>query len=154
MSGRDLAQQLEEKGYRYTQPRQVILDLLRAATCHPDANWVYDHARAEIPHISLGTVYRTLGVLVDAGLVRELRGAGSHARYDGDIARHHHVICRRCGAVADVRLELSEQLNDTVAVETGYVIEERRVDFYGLCPMCSADPDDQALPALSRDCPD
>ena len=132
-----LEKELKAKGYRCTRPRQAILRLLRSTDTHPDANWLYDQVREELPHVSLGTVYRTLSVLADAGLIRELYCFdATQTRYDGDVSDHYHVICTRCGAIKDVTLDIPDEMNEVVALRTGYQIDKRRVDFYGLCPKC------------------
>jgi Fur family peroxide stress response transcriptional regulator len=111
--------------------------LLCSTETHPDANWIYDKVREDLPHISLGTVYRTLSVLADAGLIQELYCFNApQTRYDGDISDHYHVICTSCGAIQDVSLDISHELNETVSAKTDYRIDKRRLDFYGICPDC------------------
>ena len=131
------AQLLSERGYRLTRPREAILKLLHSTDCHPDANWVYDQVRLEIPNISLGTVYRTLGVLVEAGLIQELHCSDeSQARYDGDIRGHYHIICTACGDVRDVYLAPAHDAEKAVARLTGFRVEGHSLSFFGLCPQC------------------
>jgi Fur family peroxide stress response transcriptional regulator len=135
----ELERHLTEKGYRLTRPREAILEILRDTDCHPDANWIYDRVRELIPNISLGTVYRTLGILVEAGLVQQVySGEGTQARYDGDVRGHYHVVCRRCGAVCDVQLASLQQMEATVEAATGFCVEGYLLRFHGLCPECQA----------------
>ncbi len=135
----ELKRRLANKGYRLTQPRELVFKLLRAKPYHADANWIYDHVRQELPHISLGTIYRTLSVLVEAGLVRELHCGNGHARYDADVQPHYHAICRRCGALADVSLPRRQDLDQAAAEATGFAIDGHHLDFYGLCPACQVE---------------
>jgi len=134
--GAELEQTLHEDGLRLTRQRQAILDVLRGTTTHPDAAWVYKVVCQRIPNVSLGTVYRTLGVLEDQGLVRALR-YGRFRRYDGDVSRHYHLACLGCGAVYDLDLPWREDLAQQVERE-GYQVADHRLEFYGYCPACGA----------------
>ena len=134
------AQLLSERGYRVTRPREAILALLRSVDCHPDANWVYGQVRQELPHISLGTVYRTLGMLAEAGLIQELHCSDeTQARYDGDTQGHYHILCRACADVRDVHLDSTRDSESAVARLTGYQVEGHSLSFFGLCPECQQD---------------
>ena len=134
-----LRAQLTDAGLRITRPREAIYRLLRSSRHHPDAAWIYDQVREDIPHISLGTVYRALGVLVDAGLVTELRCSdGRQARYDGDLSAHSHIVCRDCDAFYDIDLCPTLEARDQIEAQTGYIVEECRLHYVGLCPSCQA----------------
>ena len=87
---------------RQTQQRQLIFDLVEQAADHPTAAQIFERARQLMPTIGYATVYRTLGTLVDEGMIRELR-VGDVAQYDGRTDRHDHVKCRRCGRVGGYR---------------------------------------------------
>lgn len=132
----ELKQRLLREGHRLTQPRRIILMLLRSTSCHPDANWVYDQARKQIPHLSLGTVYRTLNILCEAGLVREIHCGEAHTRYDGNTEVHYHVVCRRCGVIGDIPKLPLQQLKAQASKQTNFRIEGCSVEFAGLCPNC------------------
>ncbi len=120
---------------RETRQRRLIYEILRGTTSHPTAEWVYERAREELPKISLGTVYRNLGVLKAEGLVRELRGVDRRARFDADLSPHAHFICERCGAIRDVtpvpQVEW-ESLRQLVGCE----VTRQEIEFWGLCPAC------------------
>lgn len=130
------AQQLAARDYRVTPQRQAVLEVLRSTDAHPDAQWVYEQVRQRIPNISLGTVYRTLNVLKEAGLISELSYGSSYSRFDSNTGDHHHAICTRCGRIADVTLDpaLIQALEHRV--EGGFAISSSRHDFFGLCPAC------------------
>lgn len=134
----ELERQLATRGYRLTLPRRLVFESLRAAPYHADANWVYDQVRKRLPNVSLGTIYRTLNVLVEAGLIRVLHCGNGHARYDASLQPHDHVICQECGALADVPLPCQQDLDQTAAQITGFAILGHHLDFYGLCPACQA----------------
>ena len=87
---------------RMTRQRRVILDEFRTAGLHHTADEVYWAVRRTLPNISLGTVYRNLEVLTQAGLIRTLHLGGGQRLYDGGMHPHYHVRCRECGRISDV----------------------------------------------------
>jgi len=126
-----------KKGYRITKPRLVILDILRNTTTHPTAEEVYDLVKPRIPNISLGTVYRTLNVLEELGLLRKLSCEQSFYRYDGNVNMHYHAVCLGCGRVFDVNGELLDNLlKERFSVETGFTITGHKLELYGYCNEC------------------
>jgi Fur family ferric uptake transcriptional regulator len=120
---------------RRTPQRDAVLTALRASCEHPTATELYEALRRDLPRISLGTVYRNLDVLLAEGLVRRLGRPGGEARWDADQAVHDHARCRACGAIADVPRAEAAALPSEVA---GFAIEERRLEYVGLCPDCRA----------------
>ena len=124
---------------RNTRQREVVLEELRAASFHPTAAELYELARARLPKISLGTVYRNLEVLAENGVIRKLEIAGAEARFDGDLVRHHHVRCIRCGRVDDVRGVSADFEKGEVSDLSGYEILGFRLDFVGVCPVCGGE---------------
>jgi Fur family ferric uptake transcriptional regulator len=119
-----------------TRQRQVILEALQAVHTHPTGDEVYRLARRRLPHISLGTVYRNLEILSEAGLIRKLELGGTARRFDARTSEHHHIRCLRCGTVADVRVELRPGLEQAVEQESGYTVVEHRLELVGYCPQC------------------
>jgi len=120
---------------RETRQRRLVLNTLRSTRTHPTAEWIFSRVRAEMPSISLGTVYRNLNVLRDEGTIRELRVAGRTARWDADLSQHGHFVCTSCGAIRDVEGFPAydwKGLKDLVGCE----ITHQRTEFYGLCPTC------------------
>src|SRR5579884_1698183 len=89
-------------GRRLTPQRRLVYDTLAETTSHPDAERLITLVRRQDPGISVATVYNTLRVLVDAGLVHELRGFGPTTRYDANTHDHDHFTCRVCGTVYDI----------------------------------------------------
>ncbi len=128
---------LARKGYRLTKQRQAILEVLRGTDAHPDADWVYREVKKVLPHVSLGTVYRSLEVLRDAGLIASLE-VGPRRRYDGNTSEHQHIFCTACGRVVDVHLppSLLRELEQQAASEADFAVTGHRVEFFGLCPRC------------------
>jgi len=123
---------------RVTQQRKVILEELRKLSTHPTADELYELVRRKMPHISLATVYRNLGLMSKSGTVLKLSAGGGQARYDGDTSRHEHVRCVVCGRIADVAGPPSGGFGEIELPEPppGYVIEDYRLEFLGRCPHC------------------
>lgn len=129
---------------RSTPQRRAILEYLRGVTSHPSASVLYEEIRQKIPNISLGTVYRTLGVLKDEGLIQEL-AYENYSRYDANTCQHCHVVCASCGKVADA--EVAPELGDITAAARvpGFKVVGHRLEFVGYCPECHL-PSGQAEP--------
>ena len=143
---------LRTRGLRLTRPRRVILDVLRGTESHPTAEWVHRVARRRLPRVSLGTVYRNLRLLVAEGLAAEI--PGPHARFDANLAAHHHFTCLRCGCILDVDGPLAEPhaaaLRGRVAARTGLAITHHRIEFFGCCPRCRSS---RSRPSRARRAP-
>jgi len=122
--------------YRSSRQRERILELLRNTTCHPTATWVYDQLRQEFPKLSLGNVYRNLNILVENGLIQELKMGSTFDRFDGNVNPHYHFICNDCGEITDVRLSHKEKLDQQVHQLTKARVDYHRLDFYGSCARC------------------
>ncbi|MFA5536317.1 MAG: transcriptional repressor [Bacillota bacterium] len=119
-----------------TKQKKVIMDLLEGTDIHPTADWVYEEARKILPDISLGTVYRNLRVLTETGIIQELNYGSTYSRYDGNPDPHYHFICKVCGRVLDVPIEIWESLNEEVEDATGWIVEQHRLEFSGVCTVC------------------
>ena len=132
------ASALRERGLRLTGPRRVVLEVVRGTGSHPTAEWVHRMVRRRLPRVSLGTVYRNLRLLVEEGLVQEL--PGPHARFDGNLGRHHHFTCVGCGRILDVEGPLCEPQTRAVSARVesahGLTITHQRIEFFGRCPAC------------------
>jgi Fe2+ or Zn2+ uptake regulation protein len=112
---------------------------------HTDADAIVTGARAQHPSLSPQAVYGVLKALVSAGLARRIEPAGAPALFElrvGD--NHHHLVCRSCGAVADVDCAVGAAPCLTPSEAAGFVVDEAEVVFWGLCRDCSA-----AAPAVS-----
>lgn len=124
---------------RMTPQRRAVLDVLGAAHDHPTAADVYDRVRLVHPGIGAATVYRTLALLVESGQALELSlGDGGSARYDGNVARHDHLVCDACGRAVDVETPLPPQAVTNLSRRTGFRIAGYDLQFRGRCPDCAA----------------
>jgi Fur family ferric uptake transcriptional regulator len=133
----DLEAELRAASLRVTQPRLAVLTALRAHP-HIDTHAVISLVRADHPTVSHQTVYDVLQALTAAGLVRRIQPAGATARYESRVGdNHHHIVCRSCGAIADVDCAVGQAPCLTPSDDHGYVVDEAEVVYWGTCPDCS-----------------
>ena len=135
---KELSEGLRQEGYRFTRQRQIILEEVQKQQSHPSAKEVYDAVKVRLPNISLGTVYRGLGVLTELGLIRRVEH-GEYARFDANLAEHHHLICTNCDQLLDVGASLSEPLNTQQFKAIGFEVQGYKLELYGLCPTCATE---------------
>ena len=132
------AEELRGAGLRVTAVRVALLEAVRHGD-HLGVEALAAGVRERVGHVSLQAVYEALNALAATGLVRRIQPAGSPARFEGRIGdNHHHVICRACGAVADVDCAVGEAPCLTASNDHGFEIDEAEVIYWGLCPDCSA----------------
>ena len=120
-----------------TRPRLAVL---RAVHDHPhaDTEFLIRAVRADLGEVSHQAVYDVLRVLTHSGLVRRIQPTGSAARYEARIGdNHHHVVCRSCGAIADVDCAVGSAPCLAASDDSGFVIDEAEVVYWGRCPGCS-----------------
>jgi len=131
------AEELRGAGLRVTAARVALLETVRAGD-HLDVEAITSGVRERVGHVSVQAVYEALHALTAAGLVRRIEPAGSPARYERRVGdNHHHVVCRSCGAVADVDCATGDAPCLTASEDHGFVIDEAEVTYWGLCPDCS-----------------
>jgi len=121
---------------RNTKQRQLILDEIRKMKTHPTASELFEVVHPKLPKLSISTVYRTLQVLSEIGLVQKLETNGTEARFDGDVSKHFHVRCLRCGKIEDATDLPDNLLNHHFAWINGYRIVSETLNFSGICPTC------------------
>jgi Fur family ferric uptake transcriptional regulator len=135
MTGMEL---LRNAGLRVTRPRLAVLEVLRGGG-HLEVDEIATMVRGRLESVSTQAVYDVLGALSRAGLARRVEPAGSPARYEaraGD--NHHHVVCRGCGAIADIDCTVGQAPCLEPASARGYEVDEAEVTFWGLCPDCQS----------------
>ena len=131
------AEELRGAGLRVTAVRVALLEAVRHGD-HLGVEALATGVRERVGHVSLQAVYEALNALAATGLVRRIQPAGSPARFEGRIGdNHHHVICRVCGAVADVDCAVGDAPCLTASDDHGFEIDEAEVIYWGLCPDCS-----------------
>ena len=127
---------------KYSKQKETLLKVLCSTDTHPDADWIYEQTRKELPNISLGTVYRNLAKMSQEGTILKLNMNDGRDHFDGNTARHHHMVCRECGAIIDIFTESEEEssftdfLNSYAQKHTSAAVEAHDITFYGLCKKC------------------
>ena len=121
---------------KHSRKRDAILSCVRGTTCHPTAEWVYTQLKPEIPDLSLGTVYRNLNSLVEAGMVRRVSIPGRADRFDHTLCWHSHLYCTACGGVVDADVD-EKQVMRLVRRQKDVVVQDCAVVLFGLCEACA-----------------
>lgn len=122
-----------EKGMRMTEQRKVIASVLSDAEDHPDVEEVYRRAAAIDARISIATVYRTVRLFEDAGILERHDFGDGRARYEPAQDEHHdHLIDLQSGEVIEFKNEEIEKLQEIVARELGYKLVDHRLELYGI----------------------
>ncbi len=122
--------------YRRSRQRDRILELLESTGTHPSAGWLFARMRKDFPNLSLGTVYRNLGILIEQDKIRRISSAGVFDRLDANSRPHAHFICEKCGAIIDLD-EPDVCLEERFRKEHGLVVRRHEVRFYGFCRRCA-----------------
>ncbi len=124
------------RGYRQTSQRAMILDIVKHSDEHLTAGEVFERVRQRDPKLAYGTVYRSLHLLVQHGLIQELTFADQASRYDGRTDRHDHVYCTTCGLLVDVEVPMALTAKHIAEERSGFSITSHHTVFAGLCPEC------------------
>ncbi len=132
----ELERTLRDASMRVTRPRLAVLGAVYDHP-HADTNSILGVVREDLGEVSQQAVYDVLQAFTDARLVRRIQPPGSAARYESRVGdNHHHVVCRECGAVADVDCAVGDAPCLTPSDRHGYSIDEAEVVYRGLCPAC------------------
>jgi len=135
----DFERMLRGANLRVTRPRLAVLAAVHAHP-HADTHSIIGAVRSELPAVSHQAVYDVLRALT-AGLVRRIQPSSSVARYEARVGdNHHHVVCRSCGAIADVDCAVGNAPCLTATGDQGFSIDEAEVTYWGVCPECAAAP--------------
>lgn len=129
--------------YRNTKQRQAILDAIEGHGGHLTADEIYKIVKRRHLRLSLGTVYRNLRVLAEQGSVRELDFGMAVTYFETVKDTHYHLVCRVCGGIRDVEMELEHKLQALVEGASGadeFKVEQHRLDFVGVCKSCQEKP--------------
>jgi len=130
-----------------TQPRLAVLSAVQEHP-HADTDSLIGLVREQLGAVSHQAVYDVLRVLTVAGLVRRIQPSRSVARYEARVGdNHHHVVCRSCGAMADVDCAVGEAPCLTASDDAGFKIDEAEVVYWGRCLACEVPPADSPVPA-------
>lgn len=128
---------LEEKGYRLTQARRAIVEALVSTGGHITADALVEVVKEKSPRTGRMTVYRTLEVLCDLGLLRPVYQGTGAAHYvlmhDG---HHHHLVCSQCERVVEFDECVLDSLEEIIGQRFDFQVQGHLLEFYGLCPEC------------------
>jgi Fur family ferric uptake transcriptional regulator len=134
-----LLRALDEGGYRLTEPRRAVADLIARRDGHFTAAELVEAARRSSPRIGRATVFRALDLLLELGAVERIDlPSGEHAYVGCEPAHHHHVVCSSCGRTDEIDDAGLRTFVDDVARRTGYAIDAHRLELFGRCPTCRA----------------
>ena len=125
--------------FRNTTQRAEVLDEVRRSESHLTAGEIFERVRRRDPRIAYGTVYRTLHLLAEHGMIQELTFADQASRYDGRVERHDHVHCLECGVLLDVDVPVALMALHVAAEQSGFDVSSHHTVFAGTCPSCRSD---------------
>jgi Fe2+ or Zn2+ uptake regulation protein len=134
----ELSERLRERGLRATSQRLVMNRLLRQSNRHLSAEQLLDEASEQLPGVSLPTVYATLELFEQLGIVRRVNGGGGTLLWDTRADAHHHMICRNCGRIEDMETPLDLERARRSAARSGFHPDRVEVVVSGLCSSCAA----------------
>ena len=122
----------------FSRQREIIYEQVRNFPVRPTAEEVYRALKNDNPNLSLGTVYRNLNQLSEAGMLLKIPIADGSDRFDGRTDRHYHMICEKCGRGFDVELDCLDAIPQTGLQATGHHITRVTLNLKGVCAECSA----------------
>ena len=132
----DFEAQLRGVSLRVTRPRLAVLAALHDHP-HIDTDTVFSLVRTDLPTVSRQAVYDVLHALTEARLVRRIEPAGATGRYETRVGdNHHHLVCRSCGAIADVECVVGHAPCLTASHDHGYLVDEVEIVYWGTCTNC------------------
>jgi Fe2+ or Zn2+ uptake regulation protein len=134
----ELAELLRERGLRATSQRVVMHRLLRDQARHVSAEELLSEAGEKLPGVSLPTVYATLELFEQLGIVRRVNGGGGTLLWDTRADTHHHMICRNCGRIEDMETPVDLERARRSAARSGFKADRAEVVVSGLCRECAA----------------
>ena len=133
----DIVGKLSELGYRSTPQRRMVLSAIENSESHISAEEIYAQVVAKYPRVNMSTVYRTLELLKRLGLIYEVDlGEGQFRYHPEDKGHHHHLICRKCGAIIDVSESVLFPLQAVLLQAFNFKAELRHMAIFGLCDDC------------------
>jgi Fe2+ or Zn2+ uptake regulation protein len=132
-----LSDSFRARGLKVTPQRLRIFEALHQTGAHPTAESVYGEVRAEMPTISLRTVYQTLNDLAAMGELSPLDLGTGSTRFDPNLDPHHHLVCESCGAVHDVHADFHD-VQLPAGHDHGFDVSATEIVFRGTCPDCRA----------------
>ncbi len=133
----DITKSLQDLGYRLTPQRMMVATAIESSEDHISAEEIYTQVKAKYPHVNISTIYRTLELLERLGLVTETNmGEGIVRYHSAGKGHHHHLICRKCGAIIDLDEALLISLKNTLRREYNFEANLKHLAIFGHCLRC------------------
>lgn len=133
-------ERLRDAGYKVTPTRLAVLDVIGQEGEHLNPNEILEQARQIHPALGRATVYRTLELLTELGIVRPIYVGDSGPTYIRAEGGHHHLVCSSCGRVQDFDQCMADDMAHELTERFGFQIQSHLLEFYGVCPACQACP--------------
>lgn len=139
----DVEKKLKAQEFKLTPKREHILRvMLENRDKHLSAEEIYNLVKTRVPDVGLATVYRALDLFLSCDIIHCVDFGDGRKRYelgseDGDVHRHHHLICVKCGDVTEVNEDLLEELEERIVRNYNFQIFNHELKVYGLCEKCS-----------------
>lgn len=128
-----------ERIRKHSRKRDAILDCIRGTKCHPTAEWVYHQLKPDFPDLSLGTVYRNIGIFKEEGIIQSIGVVKGLERFDYNVEPHTHFICTCCGQVLDLNhVHLPASVLEDA--EANGQVTSYQLQFTGTCSKCMTQP--------------
>ncbi|MFC1848075.1 Fur family transcriptional regulator [Chloroflexota bacterium] len=138
---RSILDSLREQGYRLTPQRMMVVEAIEESHDHISAEEIHAKARTKYPYLNISTVYRTLELLKEKSLVAETDlGGGRFLYHPVGKAQHHHLICRKCGKVADIDINMLDKIREELKAEYDFDAELEHIAIFGTCKDCLSLP--------------
>lgn len=131
---------MDKRGLRSTEQRRLIIDTFFDCVDHVGIEQLLEKVRGVDPRIGYATVYRTMKMLSESGIVHEHRFGDGFTRYElaDEQAHHDHLICLTCGSITEFEEPLIEELQDRIAARYSFEVVTHKHELYGLCKNCRA----------------
>ncbi|MEM2110698.1 MAG: Fur family transcriptional regulator [Candidatus Bathyarchaeia archaeon] len=136
METEQLIAKLRERNIKVTPQRLAICEIILSSKEHPTADQIYEMVREKHPTISLATVYQTLHLLSQIGMLQELGFNNNISRYDPDTSPHINIMCPKCGKIQDYKAENIKRMWNQIIKELGFKPIGQRMDVYAYCDKC------------------
>ncbi|MBN1245681.1 transcriptional repressor [Candidatus Bathyarchaeota archaeon] len=132
-----IIQALRSKGYKATPQRITVCKTALSSREHPNVQNIYREVKKTHPTVSLATIYKTLNILKESGLVQELNFSQGQTRFDPYLEPHINMVCLQCGKIQDLDDPAVKELVKKVYVKANFAPTTQRIDVYGVCGQCS-----------------
>ena len=125
-----------EHGIAVTHQRQVLYEVMLGMSGHPSPEEIYARVKRKVPYISLAMVYKNVHLFVESGVLREVSLHHGSQRVEMNVEEHHHLVCSKCKAIADIDEKALGALPKRKKLAGGFLVERYSVDVIGLCAKC------------------